>query len=92
MDIMLTPKTEALIRKKVADGRFESAAEVVEAAVLLLDEEDRRGYLRSLLREAEQQTRNGDVLTWTPELERQLLLEADELDRLGIPIDPDVCP
>lgn len=41
MSITLDPETEALICKKVADGRFESESEVVEAAVRLLDERDR---------------------------------------------------
>ena len=92
MNIALDPETEALIRQKIANGRYESAAKVIEAAVVLLDEQDRREHLRSLLREAEQQTRAGDILTWSPEFERQLLREADELDRQGVPINPDVCP
>jgi antitoxin ParD1/3/4 len=92
MKIALTPEMEELIRQKVANGRYESPADVVEAAVQLLDAEDRREHLRSLLRETGQQTREGDVLQWTPELERQLLREADEMDRRGVPINPEVCP
>ena len=92
MEITLTPETEAVIRKKVADGRFASAGEVIEAAVTLLDERDKLEYLRGLLREAEEQTRQGKILEWTPELRRRLREEAEEMVRLGIPPNPDVCP
>jgi putative addiction module CopG family antidote len=92
MDIRLTPKSEELIRQKMSNGRYASASEVVEAAVLLLDERDRFEYLRGLILEAEEDIESGRTLEWTPELHRQLRREAEEMMRRGIPPDPDVCP
>jgi putative addiction module CopG family antidote len=92
MDITLTPKSEELIRQKMSNGRYASASELVEAAVLLLDERDRWEYLRSMLLEAEQQTREGRVLQWTPELRRTLRQQAEAKAQQGIPPNPDVCP
>jgi putative addiction module CopG family antidote len=92
MEIILTPEAEAVVRQKVADGRFASADEVVDAAVKLLDERDRWEYLRALLRETEQQVQEGKTMEWTPELRQRLRDEAAEMVRKGIPPDPDVCP
>jgi antitoxin ParD1/3/4 len=92
MAITLTPRAEALIRQKVANGLYASADEVIEAAVMLLDERDRFERLRASLLEAEAQTREGKVVEWTPEFRRQLRQEAEEMARQGIPADPDVCP
>ena len=89
----VTPETEAVVRQKVADGRFTSAAEVVEAAVRLLDERDRLEYLRALLRETEQQVQEGKTVEWSPELHRQWRREAQDRIRQGmITPDPDVWP
>ena len=92
MDITLTPETEAVIRKKVADGRFANASDVVAPAVMLLDDQDRLEYLRRLVDEADQQVRDGKTMAWSPELRQRLREEAGELVRQGIPPDPDVCP
>ncbi|MBA3450287.1 MAG: type II toxin-antitoxin system ParD family antitoxin [Chloroflexia bacterium] len=88
MDITLTPKAEAVIRQKVASGSYASADEAVEAAVMLLDESDRLQHLRSLLREAERETREGKVLEWTPQLRRQLRQDAELMARQGIAPNP----
>mgnify|MGYP000141381499 CR=1 FL=1 len=92
MEITLKPETEALIRKKIADGRYESASEVVATAVFLLDEQDRRDYLRSLMLTAEQQTRDGKVLDWTPELRQGIRERAEFKAQQGIAPNLDVCP
>jgi len=92
MDITLTSKAEAVIRRQVASGSYASADEAVEAAVMLLDESDRLQHLRALLQEAERETREGSVMEWTPQLRRQLRQEAELMARQGIAPDPDVCP
>ncbi|MFN8594364.1 MAG: type II toxin-antitoxin system ParD family antitoxin [Thermomicrobiales bacterium] len=92
MVVTVSPETEALIRKKVESGQYQSADDVIAAAMELLDARDRREYLRGLLREAEEEFRNGDVVEWTPELQSRLFEEAKEMVRLGVPPDPDVCP
>lgn len=92
MDVTLSPETEAMVRQKVADGRFASADEVIEAAVTLLEAHDRFERLRASLIEAEEQMRAGKTLEWTTELRQRLRAEAAEMVRQGIPPDPDVCP
>jgi antitoxin ParD1/3/4 len=92
MEITLTPEAEAVVRQKVSDGRFASAAEVVEAAVRLLDTRDRYEYLRGLILAAEQEVQDGKVVEWTPELHRQWRHEAEERAHEDLPLDPDVCP
>ena len=92
MEITLTPETEAVIQKKVADGRFATASDVVAAAVMLLDDQDRLEYLRGLLHEAEQQVREGKFVEWSPELHLKWRREARERVRQGITPDPDVWP
>ena len=92
MEITLTPESEAVVRQKVADGRFASAAEVVEAAVRLLDTRDRYEYLRGLIVAAEQDVQDGKIVEWTPELHRQWRREAEERAHEDFPLDPDVCP
>ena len=92
MVVTVSPETEALIRKKVESGQYQSADDVIAAAMELLDARDRRDYLRGLLREAEEEFRNGDVVEWTPELHRQWFQEAAERVKSGAQPDPDVCP
>ena len=92
MEVTLTPEAEAVVRQKVTDGRFASAAEVVEAAVKLLDTRDRYEYLRGLILAAEQDIQDGKIVEWTPELHRQWRLEAQERANEECSLDPDVCP
>ena len=92
MSILLSPRVEALIRDKVERGRYASADEVVEAAIRVLDDHDRRERLRASLIEAEEQTRQGQLMDLTPELRAQIRREAEELVRAGKTPDPDVCP
>jgi putative addiction module CopG family antidote len=92
MSIQLAPRVEALIREKVASGRYATAEEVVEAAMRLLDERDRGDRLRASLIEAEEQTRQGQVIEWTPELRDQIRREADAMTHFGVAPDPDVRP
>ena len=92
MRITLTPRTEALIQEGLESGRYASANEVVETAVMLLEAQDRFERLRASLIEAEAEVREGKVLDRTPELRQQLREAAAEMARLGIPSDPDDYP
>lgn len=92
MSITLSPRTEAMIREKLDSGRYANADEVVEEAVMLLEARERFERLRASLIEAEEEIREGKVLEWTPELRQRLREEAAEMDRQGVPLDPDVCP
>lgn len=46
LNINLTPQLEALVRDKVASGRYSSASEVVREALRLLEEQDQLRALR----------------------------------------------
>jgi putative addiction module CopG family antidote len=88
MTVTLSPRIEALIRQKVERGEYQDAGEVIERAVRLLDEHDRRERLIAALAEGEV----GDAVEWTPELADQLSQEAEAMFRRGELPDRDVCP
>jgi putative addiction module CopG family antidote len=90
--IQLTAKSEALIRQQVANGRYASVDEAVDAAVELLDAHDRRKRLLAALAVGDAQVARGEVFELTPEVWAEIEREADEDERLGVPLDPDVCP
>jgi antitoxin ParD1/3/4 len=46
MNISLTPQLETLVKKKVESGLYGSASEVMRDALRLLEERDRRHFLR----------------------------------------------
>lgn len=92
MVVTLTARIEALVRQKIESGPYGTADEVIEEALLLLDERDRLERLRASLAEAEAEFDRGEGVEWTPALMDQLKREADELRRQGARPDPDVCP
>jgi hypothetical protein len=55
-----------------------------------VDERDRVDRLRASLVEAEEQTRRGQVVEWTPEVRDQIQREADAMTRQGSVPDPDI--
>jgi antitoxin ParD1/3/4 len=92
MTVTLSPTVEALIQEKVASGRFRDASEVVEVALIQMDERDRLDRLRASLLEAEEQLDRGEGVDWSPELLETLILRANENSRAGRPISDDVKP
>lgn len=40
MNVWLTPEVEAIVRKKVESGRYDSHAQVLQEALILLEERD----------------------------------------------------
>ena len=94
MTVQLTPQTAELIRRKVADGGYASADELIHDALLALDEqardeEERLAVLRAAIARGDQA---GDEVEFTPELGEQLRREALQLAREGRRPNPDVCP
>ena len=92
MMIHLTPKSEALIRQQVANGRYATVDEALDAAVQLLGAQDPLARLRAAIAEGDAQLARGEGVELTPELWDEIEREADEADRRGDPLDPDVCP
>jgi antitoxin ParD1/3/4 len=92
MHIRLTPQHEELIRSKIASGEYRDPSEVVEDALRLMDERDRMAALRAALAIGDAQIARGETILWTPELLNEIIREAEEEDRLGLPIRDDVKP
>lgn len=67
MNVNLTPHLEAMIREKVASGRYSTSSEVVREALCLMEEQDRLNQLRAALAVAQASKARGDVRPWTPE-------------------------
>jgi putative addiction module CopG family antidote len=92
MMIHLTPESEAVIRQKVASGRYASVDEALDAAIQLLDAHDRLTRLRAAIAEGDAQLARGEGVELTPALWEEIEQEADEAERQGFPLNPDVCP
>lgn len=88
MTVTLTPQIETLVRQKVDVGLYATADKVIEEALRLLDERDRRQRLRAALAEGEK----GPGIPFTPELLEEIDREVDERVRRGDKPSPDVCP
>jgi antitoxin ParD1/3/4 len=92
MNVSLTPRLEAMIREKVESGLYNNSSEVVREALRLMERRDREQQLRAALNVGLDDLARGDIVPWTPEFMEQLNREADEEDRLGLPISSDVTP
>ena len=93
MSVTLTPHLEAMIREKIETGLYRDEETVMREALRLLDEHDRRlQRLRAAIAVGDEQVARGDVVTWTPDFLDQLKREADDEDRLDLPINDDVVP
>lgn len=92
MSVTLTPHVEAKIRDWVESGSYGDANAVVEDALRLLEEQKRLQHLRALLEVGRQDELRGDLVEFTPELFEEIDRRVDEMIRLGVEPDPDVCP
>jgi len=92
MSVTLTPELEALIEEILATGRYADAGDVIEQAVRQLEERERRQRLQASVAEGFAAIERGEGVELTPELWEEIEREADEADRQGLPINPDVCP
>lgn len=92
MNVSLTPQLEAMVRRKVESGLYNNASEVVREALRLMEERDRFRRLQRAIALADAQHARGEVATWTSDSLAELIQEADEADRLGLPISDGVQP
>jgi antitoxin ParD1/3/4 len=92
MNIVLSPQSAELIQQMVASGRYQSAGEVLEDALLALDEQLRLERLRAAIAIGDEQIERGEYDLFTPQLAERLRQEAVALARRGQKPDPDVCP
>ncbi len=92
VNVSLTPQLEELVRQKVRSGLYNNASEVVREALRLMEERDRLARLKAAIAVGDDQYARGDVTPWTPDTLDQLKREAEEDDRLGLPISDEVQP
>ena len=93
MTVTFPPDLEASIQQKVASGRYQDVTEVIRAALRLLDQrEQQQQALRASVADAFAAIERGEGVELTPELMDEIDREAEELARLGHPVNPDVCP
>ncbi|MBA2519753.1 MAG: type II toxin-antitoxin system ParD family antitoxin [Chloroflexia bacterium] len=92
MNVSLTPRLEAMIREKVASGRYNNSSEVVREALRLLEEQDKLHRLRAAVAIGEADLARGHVVEWTPTLLDEIWREANDAFEAGELPDPDVCP
>ena len=89
----LTPQLETRIAKLVSSGNYADADDVIEKAVSLLEERERKlAWLRAELAIGEEQERRGEVAELTDERFEAIKRQARENMRLGKPIRDAVTP
>jgi antitoxin ParD1/3/4 len=93
MSVTLTPHLESLVRRKIETGLYPDAETVMEEALRLLDERDRRlQWLRAAVAESDEQIARGEGIPYTDELLNEIDREVDERFVRGDLPSPDVCP
>jgi antitoxin ParD1/3/4 len=93
MPRQLTPQHEAVVDRIVASGRYDDPDQVIDEALHLLEERQQRlESLRAELQIGLDQEARGELIDWTPDFMEQLMQEADERSRLGLPVKDAVKP
>jgi putative addiction module CopG family antidote len=89
MTITLKPEQEERIRELVERGTYQDADEAIDDAIRLMDRKAKQERLDALLQEGLDDLARGDVYRWHAGSMDEILREADEEDRLGLPLDLD---
>ena len=92
MALQVSRKLETEISELVESGDFADAEDVIGRGVQLLREVRRRERLIASVVEAGESLERGEGRELTPELLQEIWNQAMEDERLGRPLDPDVCP
>ncbi|CAN5712331.1 hypothetical protein BH09CHL1_BH09CHL1_36280 [soil metagenome] len=90
MVIELTKKSQAIVSELLESGEFRSESEVVEHLLIKAQVLEHRERIRASVLEGFAQIERGEGIALTPEVWDEIDREADEIVRLGLPIDPDV--
>ncbi len=86
MNVTLPPELEALVARKLRDGGYCDASEVIEDALRLLAERDAYERLRTELQIGRDQLARGEYIVYSAELMEKILAEAAEDARRGVPV------
>jgi putative addiction module CopG family antidote len=93
MVVQVSPQVEAKIEQLVASGHYADAGDVVDKAVQLLEERERKlERLRAELAIGEEQEHRGEVVEMTRERFEAIRRQAFENARAGKPIKDAVKP
>lgn len=92
MSIQLAPATQAKIDQRVERGQYPDAESVVEDALRSLESRERKETLRALIQEGLDEAARGELIEMDDDFWPNIMREADEEDRLGIPIPDHVKP
>jgi len=84
MNVNLSPQLEAMVKAKVASGRYTSASEVVREALRLMEQQDqlRALQLQQLRRDIQDGLASGEAEVWNPKA-----IKAEGRRRLGAHAD-----
>ena len=84
MNVNLSPQLEAMVKAKVASGRYTSASEVVREALRLMEQQDQLRLLQfeQLRRDIQDGLASGEAETWNPEA-----IKAAGSQHLRAPVD-----
>ena len=89
MNIIITPRIESMIQERGDSGQYDSADTVIEAALRLLEQEEKRAWLRAALAESDE----GVPIPYTPELLESIERSARRQFESGeVPSASDVFP
>jgi putative addiction module CopG family antidote len=91
MSVTVTPETEEQIRHWIDTGRYPDADAVIHRALAALEAQEHARFLktRDLILAG---LNSGPGVELTPEVWEEIEREADEADRLGLPIRDEVQP
>lgn len=92
MNVTLSPKREAMVRRKVESGQFNDPSDVVEEALRLMEEQERYARLKAAITKADEYYEKGETLPLTPERIEAMTREAERRELNGEDPNPDVCP
>jgi antitoxin ParD1/3/4 len=92
MNVDIGEHFDTFIRKQVESGQYANASEVVREALQRLEDQVKLREIRRLVAEADEAIARGDTFEWTPELMDEMIREADEAERRGLPIPDHVKP
>ena len=94
MNVPVSPRFEAMIRARIEHGEYADATDVVEKALLRMEQEDQAKLerLRVALKAGLDDLDRGEGLEYTPEVHAEILANARRKIREGYQPDPDVCP
>lgn len=92
MNVTLSPQLEALVRSKVASGRYSDANEVIREALELLDAHDGTERLRAALAIGEEEFARGEYVAYRPGFFEEAKQRANANAVRGHQVNPDVLP